>query len=370
MVRRLQAPSDLWQVGQGARTRVEENRQRVVQLIGATIGRPMATRRLLNQILAGRLLRQRLKGRLAALPKMRIEHSTELSCRFDCILRRVPEGMQIVIPSLFSDAAWLDVGTLGAAYVYWLSRCPAEVRELHVTLSDGDRPTEGRFAPSTNLPHIVALPDPYYFRQRGFAQWRQLAEASAVDWNQRRPEIVWRGATTGPGSNDPAIGLYRPDLATDRLRLCLALRNVPGTDVRFSKVVVPDIGIGYLDRFGLAGPPVPEDSWLNWKFAIDVDGYSNTWSNFIVRLHLGCCVLKVASGRGYRQWYYGRLRPWEHYVPVSADLSDLMDRIEWVRSNEREAAAIARRGQEFARTLDWETVEAEAVALIAANWNR
>ncbi len=345
-------------------------RQQVVRLIGEAIGRPVPPRRLLNQFRAGRALRHRLRPHLVPLPEFALEHSRELTCRFDCILRRTPRGIQIVVPSPFAEATWRDVATRGPSYAYWLSRCPPEVQELHVTLSDGDRPTEGHFAPSTNLPHIVALPDPYYFNHRGFAGWRRLAETSAVDWRQRDAGIVWRGATTGHGSNDPAVGLHRPDLATDRLRLCLMLRQVSGTDVRFSNVAVTDLSMGYLDRFGLAGPPVPEDSWLNRKFAIDVDGYSNTWSNFIVRLHLGCCVLKVASRQGYRQWYYGRLRPWEHYVPISADFSDLLDRIEWVRSNDRAAAEIARNGQEFARTLDWNAVENEAVALITANWNR
>ena len=41
---------------------------------------------------------------------------------------------------------------------------------------------------------------------------------------------------------------------------------------------------------------------------------------FFTRLLMGCCVIKVASPFGYRQWYYGDLVPWRHYVPVAADM--------------------------------------------------
>jgi hypothetical protein len=63
---------------------------------------------------------------------------------------------------------------------------------------------------------------------------------------------------------------------------------------------------------------------------------------------LGCCVIKIASAEGYRQWYYDKLEPWVHYVPACADLSDLIERIEWCRSHENECRDIARAGQEFA----------------------
>lgn len=62
------------------------------------------------------------------------------------------------------------------------------------------------------------------------------------------------------------------------------------------------------------------------RFALDVDGNTNAWANLFQRLLLGCCVIKVASPFGYRQWYYDDLVPWVHYVPVRADMADLVDR--------------------------------------------
>src|SRR5690606_37830869 len=100
----------------------------------------------------------------------------------------------------------------------------------------------------------------------------------------------------------------------------------------------------------------------------DVDGQTNTWSSLFIRMLLGCCVLKLDSKFGFRQWYYDRLKPWEHYVPVKADASDLGEQIEWVRANDGRAAEIAANGQRLARTITFEAGKREAVELIERHW--
>lgn len=45
-------------------------------------------------------------------------------------------------------------------------------------------------------------------------------------------------------------------------------------------------------------------------------------------------VLKQDSG--YYEHFYNELRPWEHYIPVRADLGDLLDKIRWARGHDEE----------------------------------
>ena len=172
------------------------------------------------------------------------------------------------------------------------------------------------------------------------------------------------------GTFDPILGGHSPALATERLQLCLTLLNEPDTDAGVSALPRPEVSYEVLQELGIGRPPLPEESWLGRKFAIDIDGQTNTWSNLIIRLHFGCCFLKVESHKNYRQWYYDRLRPWEHYVPVRSDQSDLLEKIDWVRSNDDEARMIASRGQALARSLEWNAVRQEAIDLITANWRR
>src|SRR5690606_40217674 len=119
---------------------------------------------------------------------------------------------------------------------------------------------------------------------------------------------------------------------------------------------------------GLTGDPRAEAKWLGDKYAIDIDGWTNAWSNLLIRMHFGCCVLKVASADGYRQWWYDRLIPWEHFVPVRADMSDLLEKIDWVRTNDSEAAAIASHGQPIDRCMALESETAHAARAVEADW--
>ena len=57
-------------------------------------------------------------------------------------------------------------------------------------------------------------------------------------------------------------------------------------------------------------------------------------------------------------------------MPVAANMSDMAEKIEWVRAHDTEAKAIAARGQAFARTLTFESQTRRAAEIIEANWDR
>ena len=50
-----------------------------------------------------------------------------------------------------------------------------------------------------------------------------------------------------------------------------------------------------------------------------------------------------------RQWYMENINPWEHYVPVKHDLSNLLEIIDWLRNNDDKAKEISQNGQKFAQ---------------------
>jgi hypothetical protein len=147
-----------------------------------------------------------------------------------------------------------------------------------------------------------------------------------------------------------------------RLRMAQHCRDTE-IDFRF----VPAHFLPYdnaLQMGGLLADPIPALDWATAKFAVDIDGFTNAWSNFMQRLKLGCCILKVDSQFGFTQWYYDQIRPWEHYVPIRADLSDLHQQIDWVRSNDAQAAEIAANGQRFASRLTMDSETRVAARLI------
>jgi hypothetical protein len=157
-----------------------------------------------------------------------------------------------------------------------------------------------------------------------------------------------------------------------RIRMCLILRSVQGTDARISKTesTVSSLDRERLLRHGVLGGKIKQRNLGRYKFAPDVDGHINAWSNLFVRRLLGCCVLKVRSQRGFRQWYYNNLVPWRHYVPVRDDMADLVEKIEWCRSHDGECAEIARAGSAFAHAMSVDGEIAEAASRLEAACGR
>jgi hypothetical protein len=59
---------------------------------------------------------------------------------------------------------------------------------------------------------------------------------------------------------------------------------------------------------------------------VDVDGVSNSFQGFFHKLYSGRPLLKIRSSRGYKQWYYDRLKPDYHYFDVKSDLSNFREK--------------------------------------------
>jgi Arabidopsis thaliana protein of unknown function (DUF821). len=72
-------------------------------------------------------------------------------------------------------------------------------------------------------------------------------------------------------------------------------------------------------------------------------------------------VLKIDSIKGWRQWYYDRLTPWIHYVPIRSDFSDLAPIIRFLRNHPQVAEEIADNAATFVGGFTYEKEIDEAV---------
>lgn len=298
-------------------------------------------------------------------PDVRFVPAGEDLCLLDVRIRRDRGGYVVAARA----PARMNVRVVTASWIYWMHHASEDVREILCDCSDGDEPSLAPFVYSSFDPARVLVPDGHFFRYQGYREMRALAEKNPVAWSERSDEIVWRGLPNGKGMFTMAPGLQTHPVVNQRLRLAIRARDSDlGVDFRFV-AKRPRID-PFLRPHGLIGERIPTESWLGRKFAIDIDGHSNTWDNMMVRLHQGCCLLKVAGKIGFRQWYYDRLEPWRHFVPIKADLSDLAERLDWVRSHDDRAREIAAEGQALARSMTWEGERAVAAALIEQHGER
>lgn len=223
----------------------------------------------------------------------------------------------------------------------------------------------------SNREESLLVPDRGFHASRGYARERRRA-ARAPAFADRDPRIVWRGSPTGQGRAFSEPFTVENHDVIQRVRVCLALRDLPQAargdiDVKIAvRRQATTAAAEAYRRTGIAGGYVPQPSWCQRRYALDIDGHANAFSNLFTRLVYGCCVIKVASPLGFRQWYYDRLIPWQHFVPVAADLSDLVDVLAWCQAHPRDCQAIAAAGQRVALAMTPATERAAAIHLLSA----
>jgi hypothetical protein len=87
-----------------------------------------------------------------------------------------------------------------------------------------------------------------------------------------------------------------------------------------------------------------------YKYHIDLGGGGGTtWTGTIEKLAMPGLLFHHVTPT--KDWFHDLLVPWEHYVPVAADISDLRRKYEWAENHPVEARQIAESGTRFARWM-------------------
>jgi serine/threonine protein kinase len=184
-----------------------------------------------------------------------------------------------------------------------------------------------------------------------FTHCMSYANDFSRPWGDRKAVAVFRGGSTGCGVT-----------MDSNMRLKLAY---------LSSVTPPDEeGVPYLDAgitnwnlrprkmkgdpylrtieidslpFGLVGKLSPKEQ-AGYKYIVNVDGHVSAF-RLSLELSMGSVVLLVDSE--WKIWYRDKLEEYVHYVPVLADMSDLVSQIKWCREHDAECEAIAANARDF-----------------------
>ena len=186
------------------------------------------------------------------------------------------------------------------------------------------------FGRHKNDPFVQLLPDTDFVASDGYLDLRDEIDSGDCQWKAKVQKLYWRGSMHG-----------FPYKAYDQRQLCSQRKLLLNWGNNHQ-------GISDFS----ASKNVSKCEQLQYKYLLDVDGEVNAWSGLFWKLYSNSLVFKVNSH--YEQWYYSRLTPWEHYIPVTGDLSDLEEKFEWALSNDELCCQIARSGREFASSLTFQ----------------
>jgi hypothetical protein len=233
-----------------------------------------------------------------------------------------------------------------------------------VAINLGDAGHRPGLAFCDNRPGYFLIPDSIFMDSHGYKAMRERFARSFLPWEQRSPTAFWRGTTTGRAL-DPKLG-WR---SLPRVRLCeIGARDLDLIDAGITKVIQIDdpTAEAWIAEAGLIRPFVPPDSFRQYKYQIDIDGNTTSWPGLFTKLLTRSVVLKVPPRNGLEQWYYDRLKPWENFIPLAADISDLPEKVRWLRANDRIAQTIGEAGYRLAEELTYEREIGRATPIVAA----
>lgn len=189
----------------------------------------------------------------------------------------------------------------------------------------------------------VLFPDPLTenFARRGRQSIEKNAKKSQFSWDEKEEIAFWRGGTTGghftienwftyPRSQLSILSKYYPDL----------------------------IDAGYASFVGMEQSVkaellnhIPQKSWtvhkdhLKYKYLIIPDGNTCTYPRYYLSLVSNSVTFKQDSDQV--QWFYRALTPYQEYVPVNSDFSNLPELVIWAKEHDDEALKISQNANEF-----------------------
>lgn len=196
------------------------------------------------------------------------------------------------------------------------------------------------------------IPDPVFLGEWAYRNTAQHYLENDIPWGRRTKLAFWRGATTGGEIDCDDWEML------DRVKLCRIGAASPQLfDTGLVGIVqMNEADTAAIQGSGLVADFVPETEFIRYRYQIDIDGNTNSWPGLFQKLLTGSPVLKVSSRHGHRQWYYDRLVPWENFVPVASDMSDLVEKLNWLIDHDDEARRIGANGRLLALSM---TVPAE-----------
>jgi len=307
-----------------------------------------------------------LTEKLLFAGRISVEFSAEIGRPFIVLLRKLGHNhIALVLSEKLPDFADLSAQIAWLLYIAPLLVKLAGSSKVGVGqafLNQWDAGVVPGLTFCANRPDFFLLPDNVFLPTLGYRDLKQQLAQGLTPWEQRLPVAFWRGATTGqiPHGKD-----WR---ALQRVQLSEMSRRAPELlDAGISKIVqLSAQAAAELGHAGLGGGFFPATNLHMFKYLVDVDGNTNAWGGLFERLLTGSAILKIASPLDYEQWYYDRLRPWEHYVPVASDLSDLLGKIEWLRGHDAEARKIGENARALGYAIEYESEVDRALDTISA----
>lgn len=171
-----------------------------------------------------------------------------------------------------------------------------------------------------------------------------------VKWSDKKSMAIFRGAASGCGITFNT-NMRLKATAISKHNPLLLDAGLTSFNKRIKKI--PNDKIDSINTFNVKRKEfMSYNEKLKYKYILNIDGHVTAF-RLGHELQMNSVILLVKSH--YYIWFMPYLKPYEHYVPIKCDLSDLIDRINWCKKNDDKCKKIVENANRFYKkymTLD------------------
>ncbi|KAJ7194674.1 glycosyl transferase family 90-domain-containing protein [Mycena pura] len=210
----------------------------------------------------------------------------------------------------------------------------------------------------------ILVPSQFYYSRSWWAP--HYKHPNNVDWADKTPKLYWRGTNSGGrmyGDNYHAFPRFR---LIDIGRKHPNLTDVMLSDFHYDLCGEECDAEAIKKEYDIAHASFPREDVYKYKYVFDVDGNSFS-GRYLGLLRSGTLVFKSTI---FLEYFGDWLRPFEHYIPVLPDLSDLVEKLEWAIAHDEEAQKIQQAGQAFAERVITDAQNDCYFSLVLLEWAR
>lgn len=202
--------------------------------------------------------------------------------------------------------------------------------------------------------------------------------------SQKEPIVFWRGSLRGFSTLGGTLTNFRAvvkqfrEQKIDKEQMLAHLETVPRYAFVSRYFGMPGFDIGFVQPPDLAhyfeideiaryqGNPVSTGAQTRAKYLISIQG-TDVGSSFGWQIATNSVLLKEAYS--WEVFFDCHFRPWEHFIPVARDFSDIAEKIAWCEDNADACRQMAVKRHEAVRFLLESTTRDEALRRVVTRYN-
>lgn len=197
----------------------------------------------------------------------------------------------------------------------------------------------------------ILVPDPYNLEHKAP---RSLPDVSQMPpWNEKESKVIWRGSTTGGYTSDDGCKEHHRHIGVGKARDLGVKWETARKEGKPAPNITTDVGFTmialcgncqYISSKYPTGGHIGFNEHFKSKYLLDIDGNS-----YSMRFEMFMFGNSIALRAGVHEaWYESFLEPWEHFIPIRMDGSDLEEKLIWLMEHDDFARRIARNAQRHA----------------------